>query len=102
MKIKSKAEYRLLSYTRDNPGTKEDILRTLNVTPLKVGWAVHSRRIYDNFVKNGLITKYESKCFLTEEGKIELERYEKFYPSGNRGIIEHRHIGETIKLAQAN
>ena len=99
MKIKCKAEYRLLSYVRDNPGTEEEILRTLNVTPLKAGWGTCSKRIYNNAFKDELLVEHQRKCFLTEEGKTELEAYEKFHEPGKRGIIEHKHIGEKIKFA---
>ena len=98
MEIKSKIEYRFLSYVRDNPGVKVDILKMLNVSPLRVGWRVHSRRAYENVAKNKLITIHESECFLTEEGKKELETYEKSHSSGKRGIIEHKHESEKIRF----
>ena len=101
MGIKS-SEYRLLSYVRDNPGIEDDILKTLNLSHLRVGWGPYMRRTYSNIVKNDLMTKYEGKCFLTEEGKEELERYEKFHMPGKRGIIEHKHEIERIRPALAN
>ena len=102
MEIKSKSEYRLLSYVRDNSGVEENILKMLNVSSLRIGWEPRTRKIYDNIVKNGLMTLHENKCFLTEEGKEELKRYEERTSSGRRGIIEHKHERERIRPALAN
>lgn len=100
MEIKFKTEYRLLSYIRDNSGVKEDILKMLNVTSLEFGWGPYSRKIYGNLVKNNMITKRGSSCFLTEEGKEELKRYEEIHSFGKRGIIEHRHERERIRFVR--
>lgn len=96
MRIKSKAEYRLLSYVRDNTGVGEDILKMINISSLKIGWGPEARKTYER-VKNNLITINEKRCFLTEEGEKELKNYEKIHPLGRRGIVEHRHENERIK-----
>lgn len=100
MEIKSKSEYRLLSYIRDNPGIEGNILKMLNVTALNIGWEPRIRKIYDNAAKNGLMTINERKCFLTEEGREALEAYEKIHALGKRGIIEHKHESERIRFVR--